>query len=112
MSVRRCQAEVDSAEFAEWLAYGSIERFGPVMDDLRMGAIAAAIYNVNRDTKLRVEPFGPADVFGWMAATTPANEPVLLADAAEQTAMMKAKLFGSRRRIGAKNGGEKPERIQ
>jgi len=111
MSVRRCQQEVDSAEFAEWLAYGNIERFGPAMDDLRMGGIAAAIYNVNRDTKQRPEPFGPADLFGWMGARKAANEPVLLADASEQTALMKAKLFGNRRRNGADTGGAKPERI-
>ncbi|TGN96125.1 phage tail assembly protein T [Burkholderia sp. USMB20] len=98
MSVKRCQAEVDSAEFAEWMAYAQIERFGPVMDDLRLGSIASAIYNVNRNTKERGDPFGPSDVFGWMENAGKADEPVLLASDAEQTALMKATLFGNRRK--------------
>lgn len=47
-SVRECQQCIDSAEFAEWLAYYSIEPFGYPMDNLRFGAVVAAIYNVNR----------------------------------------------------------------
>jgi hypothetical protein len=96
MSVARCQAEVSSAEFAEWLAYHQIEPFGTRMDDLRAGAFTAAIYNVNRDTKKAPEPFGPSDVIPWINGLTPAPdaEPVLLDDPTEQTAMLRASLFG------------------
>lgn len=82
-----------SAEFIDWLAYSRIERFGPQMDDLRLGTIAAAIYNVNRDIKARRDPFGPKDVFGWMAPEKPAR-PILLKDKDKQSALINAMLFG------------------
>lgn len=93
MSVRRCQQEVSSAEFTEWMAYSQIERFGPQMDDLRMGNVAAAIYNVNRDTKTRPDAFGPADIFGWMEQ--PKEEPRVIEDIDEYVLEIGA-LFGSR----------------
>lgn len=95
MSVRRCMAEVSSAEFTMWMAYAQIERFGPDYDDLRAGVIAAAIYNVNRDSKKNPKPFGPKDVLPWMAAPEE-SAPILLDDPAEQTALLRAKLFGAR----------------
>ncbi|WP_084909057.1 phage tail assembly protein T [Burkholderia ubonensis] len=93
MSVRRCQQEVSSAEFTEWMAYSQIERFGPQMDDLRMGNVAAAIYNVNRDTETRPDAFGPADIFGWMEQ--PREEPRVIEDTDEYVLEIGA-LFGSR----------------
>ncbi|TGP43471.1 hypothetical protein EN871_16825 [bacterium M00.F.Ca.ET.228.01.1.1] len=98
MSVARCQAEVSSAEFADWLAYHQIEPFGEQMADLRAGAITAAIYNVNRDTKRRPEPFGPSDVIPWIdgLSTRLEPEPVLLDDPVAQTAMLRASIFGKR----------------
>ena len=34
MSVRRCQQEVSSAEFAEWMAYAEVSPFGEGRADL------------------------------------------------------------------------------
>ncbi|MDR8398280.1 DUF4035 domain-containing protein [Paraburkholderia sp. USG1] len=98
MSVARCQAEISSAEFTDWLAYHQIEPFGEQMADLRAGAIVAAIYNVNRDTKKRPDPFGPSDVIPWLGGLTarPEPEPVLFDDPVAQTNMLRAELFGGR----------------
>ncbi|MDR5801204.1 hypothetical protein [Caballeronia sp. LZ001] len=96
MSVARCQTEVDSAEFNEWLAYYQIEPFGTQMDDMRAGVIAAATYNVNRDSKKRPTPFGPSDVIPWIDGLSPRAEegPVLLADPVAQSNLIRATLFG------------------
>jgi len=96
MSVARCQAEVSSAEFTEWLAYYQLEPFGAYMDDLRAGAVTAAVYNGVRDVKKRPEPFGPADVIPWLNgfSSHAQEEPVLLDDPVAQTAMLRASLFG------------------
>jgi len=98
MSVARCQMEVSSAEFTDWLSYHQIEPFGSQMDDLRAGAVTAAIYNTNRDTKKRPEPFGPSDVIPWIdgLSAKPEQEPVLLDDPVAQSAMLRASLFGKR----------------
>jgi len=37
-----------SAEFSEWIAYYNLEPFGPQMDDLRAGTVAATVANVAR----------------------------------------------------------------
>ncbi|WP_321940045.1 hypothetical protein [Paraburkholderia sp. J8-2] len=105
MSVARCQQEVSSAEFVEWMAYSGLELFGPEADDLRAGTLAAAIYNVNRNSKRRPKPFGVIDVFPWFGLasrpdTAKGDAPLLLPDPVEQTALMKAALFGKRRRKG------------
>lgn len=99
MSVRRCQREVDSAEFIEWMAVSGMEGFSDEMDDLRCGLMTAAIYNVNRDTKKAPNPFGPADVVPWLEkAKQIDDEPILLEDAEAQTAMIRATLFGKVKR--------------
>ena len=67
MSVRRAQAEIDAHEFAEWMAYMTLEPFGPNRDDLRAGTVAAMIANVNRDSRKRSEPFVPGDFFPEIA---------------------------------------------
>ena len=67
MSVRRAQAEIDAHEFAEWMAYMTLEPFGPNRDDLRAGTIAAVIANANRDSRKRSEPFAPGDFFPEIA---------------------------------------------
>ena len=59
MSVSRAQKEIDSREFAEWLAFDRVEPQGEFRADLRAGIIAAVIANVNRG---RGTPaFKPAD---------------------------------------------------
>lgn len=96
MSVRRCQMEVDSAEFVEWMAFSGIEGFSDEMNYLRCGLATAAIYNVNRDVKKVRKPYGPIDVVPWLsrAETEPASEPILLADAKAQSNLIRAALFG------------------
>ncbi|SAK65381.1 hypothetical protein AWB80_03067 [Caballeronia pedi] len=103
MSVARCQAEVDSAEFTEWLAYHQIEPFGTQMEDLRAGVIAAATYNVNRDTRKRPEPLGPSDVIPWIGGLMKREEPepVLLDDPVAQSNLMRASIFGRSRNAKA-----------
>lgn len=63
MSVSRCMREVDSAEFAEWMAFAAWEPFGPEREDQRAGMIAALIANVNRDSSKRSEPYEVEDFF-------------------------------------------------
>lgn len=45
MSVKRAQAEIDSAEFAEWWAYYDIEPFGQERDNLHAAMIASVAAN-------------------------------------------------------------------
>ncbi|WP_144149346.1 hypothetical protein [Paraburkholderia sp. BCC1884] len=96
MSVRRCQNEIDSAEFVEWMAFSGIDGLTAEMDDLRCGLITAATYNVHRDTKKARKPFGPADVVPWLktAELEVVAEPILLGDAKAQSKMIRAALFG------------------
>lgn len=70
MSVKRCMREVDSPEFAEWMAYSTHEPFGPEREDQRAGMIAALIANVNRDTKKRSEPYDVEDFFPRYVSST------------------------------------------
>ena len=48
MSVRRAMAEIDSAEFSEWLAYYRLDPQGEDRADLRAGIVAATVANVSR----------------------------------------------------------------
>jgi len=48
MSVAKAQEQISSREFAEWIAYSTIEPFGEERADLRAGIIASVIANVNR----------------------------------------------------------------
>jgi len=63
MSVKRAMREIDSREFAEWMAYSSLEPFGPEREDQRAGMVAALIANVNRDSAKRPEPYDVEDFF-------------------------------------------------
>ena len=57
-------ARVSSRELTEWMAFASLEPFGPLQDDSRAGVIAATVANVHRDPKkgrpLRPEQFFPS----------------------------------------------------
>ncbi|MBN3852813.1 hypothetical protein G3N59_05410 [Paraburkholderia sp. Ac-20340] len=98
MSVRRCQQEIDSAEFAEWIAHHRIRRWGSEFEELRAGMTAATILNVNRDSKKRPRPYGPDDAFFWMKSQN--EKPAIEIDSAgefnpkAQTNLLRAKLFG------------------
>jgi hypothetical protein len=95
--VKQAQAEIDSYEFAEWLAFAEMEPFGAPFDDLRAGTIASAIYNVNRDFKARPEPFGALDFMPWAQdGETPVDEPIELDDDKAQSDLIRAAIFGVR----------------
>lgn len=51
MSVRHAQREIDSHEFAEWLAYDRLEPIGPRRADLNAAIIAAAVFNARRSKR-------------------------------------------------------------
>jgi hypothetical protein len=65
MSVKRCQEEIDSAEFGQWISYYSIEPFGERHDDIRMGTLAALNANVNRLPGGKV--YEPSDFMPWVS---------------------------------------------
>ena len=58
MSVARCQQEVDSREFSEWMAYYRIDPWGEERADLRSGTICAVLANIN---SARGKSFKPGD---------------------------------------------------
>lgn len=74
MSVKRAMREIDSQEFAGWMAYSVHEPFGPEREDQRAGMIAALIANVNRDPKKRTEPYDVEDFFPRYESTIQAPE--------------------------------------
>ena len=59
MSVKRAQAEIDAAEFAEWVAFASLEPFGVEVLYHIGGIIASTIANAHRGKGSR--SFKPAD---------------------------------------------------
>ena len=88
MSVKRAMREIDSREFAEWLAYSNLEPFGPEREDQRAGMIAAIIANVNRDPAKRPEPYDVEDFFArWDTAERKAAEATV-----KETPDLKSKL--------------------
>jgi len=52
---------LDSREFAEWMAYYSLEPWGEERADLRAGIIASTIANRHRDPKREKEAYKPQD---------------------------------------------------
>lgn len=49
MSVRRAQAEIDSAEYAEWMAFHAIEPFTHERAENMLCVIASILANVHSD---------------------------------------------------------------
>ncbi len=92
MSVRQAQREIDSAEFAEWMAYYQIEPFGEMVADIRHGLACALLANVNRDRKAQPTPYTPEDFIPWAQQ----DEALILHDDPNQQAeAMISGLFGS-----------------
>lgn len=58
MSVCRAQQEIDSAEFAEWIAYDRMDPYGPERLDLHAGIVASTIASVNAG---KGQTFRPSD---------------------------------------------------
>lgn len=59
MSVKKAQREINSAEFAHWVAYYRIDPFGDERADLRAGIIASTVANVHATKKS--QQLKPAD---------------------------------------------------
>jgi len=66
---------MSSREYAEWMAYYRLEPFGEERGDLRAGVVAATVANVNRDPKVRGEPYSPRDFMPLVEEETEAPEP-------------------------------------
>lgn len=61
-SVREAQQHIGADEFAEWLAYYTLEPFGPRRDDQRIGTLAAVLanlYSKKRGKKYKWSDFFP-----------------------------------------------------
>lgn len=65
-------ARIPSRLLTEWMVYARLEPFGEERADLRAGIIAATLANVNRDPKVKREPWR-ADEF--MPSFEPEPEP-------------------------------------
>ena len=55
--------EIDSEEFAEWMAFDSLEPIGGNAEDYRAGIIASALINIHR--KRGAEAVKPLELFPW-----------------------------------------------
>ncbi|KQQ89929.1 hypothetical protein [Massilia sp. Leaf139] len=85
------QAEIDSAEFAEWQAFYLLEPFGGEVADRRHGSAMALQANAQRGKD--VEPYKLEDfMFGSVVQENP--EPELLDDPVAQSNLIRAKMFG------------------
>jgi hypothetical protein len=54
-------ARITSEQLSEWMAFYMLEPFGEERADLRMATLASLLANVNRDPKVRKEPYTAAD---------------------------------------------------
>jgi hypothetical protein len=95
MSVRHAQQEIDSAEFTDWIAFYELEKWGAPVEDMRTGSVLSMLANINRDRKVRPEPFGLLDFVDWSSDRPVEHEaePILMDDAAAQTALLRATIF-------------------
>jgi hypothetical protein len=73
MSVAQAQREIDSQEFASWLAYDRISPFGEERADLRSAIVAATLANANRGKGTK--PFTTADFMPRWDAVTEVQTP-------------------------------------
>jgi hypothetical protein len=73
-------------EYLEWQAYFEVEPWGSHYDDVRLGTIAAAIVNGNRDPS-KSQPARPLDFAPWNAVAQraqAASQPITYATPQEQ----------------------------
>lgn len=85
-----------SAEFTEWQAFYQLEPFGDMVADERHGIATALQANLNRDPKVKPEPFRPEDFIPWRVAGVAEEdaEPILLDDDVAQSNLIRAAMFG------------------
>lgn len=107
MSLRRAQTEIDSAEFAGWMAFYRVCPWGAEMDWERAGTVAAAVRNSFRaktDPAFRPDDFIP-DFSGRRAAARHRPQ-----DPAQMMAILKTTLKRVARKLEAKekaSGGDR-----
>ncbi len=88
---------MSSRQLAEWQAYAELEPFGSHFDDLRAGAVAAATYNVHRDSAQRPQPFLPLDFMPWNSLASIEDTPPVLGaelDPEQLSQLIDAQMFG------------------
>lgn len=61
MPVGEMLARMSSAELTYWIAYASLEPFGPLAEEQRAGVVASTVYAMNAGK--RAKPMGPSDFF-------------------------------------------------
>lgn len=88
MSVARAKREIDSVEFAHWMAYYNIEPFGTPIENLRMGIVASTMANIHRDPKRPA--FAPADFIPGERKA----EPVQFDDPKDEARFVALSVFG------------------
>jgi hypothetical protein len=72
-------AGMSSSIFQEWQLYDRIEPFGEFRAELRHGAQMAMTANLNRDSKVRPEPFKSIDFMHFV--DRPPEVKIVLSDA-------------------------------
>ncbi|WP_444551312.1 phage tail assembly protein T [Burkholderia pseudomallei] len=89
---------MSSAEFVEYMASYQLDRRGGHYDDLRAGTVASMLANINRNEKVRREPFGVLDFIPWneMHETEEQAEPILLDDPEAQSSLLFSTMFPNR----------------
>ncbi len=50
-------------QFLRWQAYEAIEPFSGKAADLRISSVVQALYNINRDTKKKSQPFTLLEIY-------------------------------------------------
>jgi uncharacterized protein DUF4035 len=63
-----------SRQFSEWMVYASLDPFDAEREDMRVGLIVSAIYNVNRDRKKRAKPFTITDCMPLFGDAAPQKQ--------------------------------------
>ncbi|MFP3564691.1 hypothetical protein [Paraburkholderia sp. SIMBA_030] len=78
------------------MASYQIDHRGSHYDDLRAGTIASMLANVNRNSKVKPEPWGPLDFMTWnesRQADVAETKPVLLDDPEAQGNLILSMMF-------------------
>lgn len=97
--MRQLLAEIDSEELTEWIAFERIEPFGSQMADFRAAQICTTVANyagkMRSDDAPLAQPgdFMPSLLRSPSERKADAQGPVLLADPAAQSKLLKMMLF-------------------
>ena len=54
---------MSEAELREWMAFYALEPWGALIEDHRIGTVAALLANIHRDRKRRLQPYSWQDFF-------------------------------------------------